>query len=353
MAGLVAAHPVVILKLPTKVKSIIAYAQSIASAIANNPSFPSPNPPLATLLSDIAALNAAESAVLSRTKGAVEIRNAKLAIVRNDLSNLKAYVQSVASAGAAENAPQVIASAAMAVRKTTLHDKAALEAKQGSVSGTVNLVAKAAARSAAYEWQYSIDQKGVDDASVDAASEDGSTSGLVPHGRNDVLLPSAAGGPQRSRKLEPAGLSARRSSRQVSARRARRGTPRGVCDASDVSPHSRSVSVYPWCGGWRRLSGAGFREPEQGRLEVEHVPDFNQGVASCHLGCPWLEPELLWLEAETLRFERKLLWRETETLWFKLGCLCLEPEPLRLAENGAGCGSSSSNALASRRAAVI
>jgi hypothetical protein len=27
------------------------------------------------------------------------------------------------------------------------------------VSGTVNLIAKAAARSAAYEWQYSIDQK--------------------------------------------------------------------------------------------------------------------------------------------------------------------------------------------------
>jgi hypothetical protein len=159
MATPVSPHPIVVLKLPTKVKSLIAQAQNIASAITNNPSFPSPNPPLATLLSDIAALNAAESAVLSRTKGAVEIRNAKLAIVRNDLSNLKAYVQSVASAGAAENAPQVIASAAMAVRKTTLHDKAALLAKQGSVSGTVNLVAKSAAPRAAYEWQYSLDQK--------------------------------------------------------------------------------------------------------------------------------------------------------------------------------------------------
>jgi hypothetical protein len=159
MATPVSPHPVVVLKLPTQVKSLIAYAQNIASAITQNPSFPSPNPPLATFLSDLAALNAAESAVLSRTKGAVEIRNAKLAVVRNDLGNLKAYVQSVASAGAAENAPQVIASAAMAVRKTTLHDKAALLAKQGSVSGTVNLVAKSAAPRAAYEWQYSLDQK--------------------------------------------------------------------------------------------------------------------------------------------------------------------------------------------------
>ena len=40
-----------------------------------------------------------------------------------------------------------------------MHDKAVLEAKEGSVSGTVNLIAKAAARAAAYAWQYSLDQK--------------------------------------------------------------------------------------------------------------------------------------------------------------------------------------------------
>ena len=45
------------------------------------------------------------------------------------------------------------------VRKTTLHDKAALGVKLGSVSGTVNLAAKAAATRAAYSWQYSTDQK--------------------------------------------------------------------------------------------------------------------------------------------------------------------------------------------------
>ena len=47
----------------------------------------------------------------------------------------------------------------MAVRKSTLHDKAALAVKLGSVSGTVNLAAKAAGTRASYSWQYSTDQK--------------------------------------------------------------------------------------------------------------------------------------------------------------------------------------------------
>jgi hypothetical protein len=150
---------VVALKLPNKVKSIISVAQNIATSITSNPSFTTPNPPIATLLADIQALSTAEAAVLSRTKGAVETRNAKLAVVRTDLDNLKAYVQSVAAMATPENAPAVIASAGMTARKVTLHDKPALAATEGSVSGTVNLVAKSAARTAAYEWQYSTDQK--------------------------------------------------------------------------------------------------------------------------------------------------------------------------------------------------
>jgi len=155
----VAARPLVALKLPTKIKSIITTAENIAAAMNNNPTFPTPNPPIATLLADIAALNTAETAVLSRTKGAVETRNAKLALVRADLENLKTYVQSVAGAGTPANAPAVIQAAGMTSRKVTAQDKPALAAKQGSVSGTVNLVAKSAGTRAAYDWQYSTDQK--------------------------------------------------------------------------------------------------------------------------------------------------------------------------------------------------
>jgi hypothetical protein len=153
------AAPLAVLKLSPKVKSVIALSQNIATALTNNPSFPSPNPPLATLQADVAALNVAEAAVLSRTKGAAPARNAKLLVVKSDLENLRTYVQTVAHAANPTNAESIIQSAGMAVRKSTLHDKAALAVKLGSVSGTVNLAAKAAATRASYSWQYSTDQK--------------------------------------------------------------------------------------------------------------------------------------------------------------------------------------------------
>jgi len=153
------ARALVALKLSPRIKNVAAFAQNVATALANNPSFPTPNPPLATLLADIAALNTAETAVLSRTKGAVENRNAKLEIVRTDLENLKVYVQSVAQAAAPANAAAIIESAGMTGRTVTLHDKPALAVKQGSVSGSVNVAAKAVGRTAAYSWEYSTDQK--------------------------------------------------------------------------------------------------------------------------------------------------------------------------------------------------
>ena len=153
------ARSLVVLKLSPRVKNIVTFAQNIASAMTNNAHFPSPNPPLATFQADVAALNTAETAVLSRTKGAVETRNAKLAVVRTDLDNLKAYVQSVASMASPSDADAIIESSGLTIRKVTQNSKPALAAKQGSVSGSVNLVAKSAAKRAAYTWQYSTDQK--------------------------------------------------------------------------------------------------------------------------------------------------------------------------------------------------
>jgi hypothetical protein len=173
------ARPTVVLKLPVKIKNFITFAQSVATAMTNNAEFPLPPIPIATLLADVTALNTAETAVLSRTKGAVETRNAKLATVKSDLVTLKAYVSTVAGMATPENAPAIIQSAGLSVRKTTLHDKAALSAKQGSVSGSVNLVAKAAARTAAYEWQYSTDQKTWTTLPITLQAKTG-VSGLTP-----------------------------------------------------------------------------------------------------------------------------------------------------------------------------
>ena len=150
---------IAVLKLSPRIKNVITFAQSVASALTDNASFPSPNPPLATLQANITALSNAETAVLARTKGAVQDRNAKLATLRTDLETLKSYIQGVADAANPTNAASIVESAGMTVRKITLHDKPALGVKQGSVSGTVNLTAKAPAHRASYAWQYSTDQK--------------------------------------------------------------------------------------------------------------------------------------------------------------------------------------------------
>ena len=153
------AGSVVVLKLSTRVKNVITFAQNVVTALTNNPHFPNPTPPLATFQADVAALTTAEAAVLSRMKGAVETRNAKLATVRVDLGTLRMYVQGVAAVAAPADADAIIESAGMTTRKVTLHDKPSIAAKQGSVTGAVNLAAKAAATKAAYTWQYSLDQK--------------------------------------------------------------------------------------------------------------------------------------------------------------------------------------------------
>jgi hypothetical protein len=111
-----------------------------------------------TLKADIDALDAAETAALMRTKGAVEARNAKLAIVVGDLHEARAYVNKIAAADAA-NAAAIITAAGLFVLKPSVHAKQLLAAKQGPAPGIAILEAKAVARKASYDWQWSLDQK--------------------------------------------------------------------------------------------------------------------------------------------------------------------------------------------------
>jgi hypothetical protein len=158
MAETPVTHPIATLNLSKRVKDVITFAKSVATAMTNNPNFPSPNPTLAILEADIAALDAAEAAVLSRTKGATQTRDVKLATVHSDLQLERAYVQQVANANPT-NAAAIIESAGMHIKAVTLHTRSDILAKQGKVSGTAAIVAKAAGHRASYEWQYSTDQK--------------------------------------------------------------------------------------------------------------------------------------------------------------------------------------------------
>jgi hypothetical protein len=133
-----------------------AFAKAVLTAMTGNPWFPSPAIPLATFAAHIAALDAAETAVLLRTLGNAQERNAKLRVVLADLDGLRVYVQRIADAHVAEG-PEIIESAAMSVKTVTHHDKPTLEARPGPQSGSVVLYAKASRSRSFLDWQYSVD----------------------------------------------------------------------------------------------------------------------------------------------------------------------------------------------------
>ena len=163
--------------------------------MTNNTSFPSPTPPLATVQADLAAYQAAESAVLTRVKGAAVTRNEKYAVLHADLVHLMAYVQQVADANPA-NAQSIIESGGLSIRKTASHPKSAIAIKPGEVTGSAKIVAKAAAQRASYEWQYSTDQKTWTNAPSTLQAKTviaGLTSGTVYYFRSRAVTKTGEG----------------------------------------------------------------------------------------------------------------------------------------------------------------
>jgi hypothetical protein len=146
----------VALKLPLPVPQLIKVAQAIIAALTNNPHIPNPNPPLSALNGALTALVTTEAATKTRAAGTVAARNVARTNMLSLLHATKANVQQIADANP-EQAEAIITSAAMQVRKATPRNKAPFAVKPGAVSGTVELVAKAAAVRASYEWEWSGD----------------------------------------------------------------------------------------------------------------------------------------------------------------------------------------------------
>jgi hypothetical protein len=147
---------VAVLKLPTRVTDFVKFAQAVLAAMTGNTHFPNPSPTLAAVTALITALANAETATQTRAKGTVPARNAARAALLTALHQLKAYVQQVADADP-DNAAAIIVSSGLSVQKTTARDKQAFTAKPGTISGSVDVVAKAVAHRAAYEWEWSAD----------------------------------------------------------------------------------------------------------------------------------------------------------------------------------------------------
>jgi hypothetical protein len=154
--GTVTRRALVALNMPKRVPDLIVYANQIATAMTGNASFPTPTIPIATFEANITALATAEQAVLTRVKGASATRNVKLATVRSDMEQHKAYVQVIADSNPS-SAESIIHSAGMAVKKLTARNKADLAVTPGPVPGTAHLVAKSGGHRSAYERQFSLD----------------------------------------------------------------------------------------------------------------------------------------------------------------------------------------------------
>ena len=146
----------VALKLPLPVPKLIKVTQGIIAAQTNNPHIPSPSPSLATLTTALDALVTTEAATKTRAAGTVAARNVARTTLLTLMHAAKASVQQLADA-TPEQGEAIITSAGMGVRKTPGQTKPPFAAKQGAVSGTVVLAARAAAVRASYEWEWSGD----------------------------------------------------------------------------------------------------------------------------------------------------------------------------------------------------
>ena len=147
---------VVTLKLPRPVPALIKYGRAIVTAMTSNPNFTNPDPALASVTAALDELQTAETATQARTHGAAATRNDKRTTVVLLLQQVKGYIQKTADANM-ENGAAIIQSAGLSVKKPAARAPRTFEAKPGPVSGSVKLVAKAAAPRASYEWQFSTD----------------------------------------------------------------------------------------------------------------------------------------------------------------------------------------------------
>jgi hypothetical protein len=149
--------PLAVLRLSRRINDVVAFAAAVAAGLRSHPAeFPSPNPPLATFEAHIELLRAAQVRALSRTRGAREERDVCLLVVRGDLRSAQCYVQEIVD-GRVDDAAAVIEAAGMTARRAARPARDPLTVYLGRASGSVRLVATAAADRASYDWQVSED----------------------------------------------------------------------------------------------------------------------------------------------------------------------------------------------------
>jgi hypothetical protein len=146
----------VVTKLPKSTPALLRLTRAVLAAMEGSPSFPAPTPSLASVASALADLDAAQTATQSRTRRTREARDARQAALVALLRQLGGCVQRAAD-GNPETASSVIETAGMSVKRPAVQTKPPFAVKPGRVSGSVQLVVRAAGDRASYLWRWSTD----------------------------------------------------------------------------------------------------------------------------------------------------------------------------------------------------
>jgi hypothetical protein len=162
-------EPRAVFDTPKKnIVGVLNRAQAMHDGIvANAASFGSPPITMVAFLALVAALAAAQAAVVTtKAKGAAEARDAKRNVLWTAMLSLQAYIQALSNVLSHGDAAALIKAAGMVVAKSAANrNKPVLTATLTSVPGNVHLqanraalVGKAdAAKQATFAWQWSAD----------------------------------------------------------------------------------------------------------------------------------------------------------------------------------------------------
>jgi hypothetical protein len=155
-----------VLKVNKKnVRSVTNKATKMETGFSNNSAiFVTPNPPIASLQNQIAAVGKAQNLVLTRVVGAASARDVQLGILVGMLETGLGYTQGLADAAATyAQAAAIIEAAGLSVAAPPTRTKDVLGVTQAAPGGPVALVANVGAlagrtkKKTQFNWEYTAD----------------------------------------------------------------------------------------------------------------------------------------------------------------------------------------------------
>jgi len=149
---------IAVLDFPADIDDLLIYARGIHNSMGASAYFSGLTAKLAAFLININKLQDAQTGLQTKPPTFTTAqRNTALTLVKNNMRGLKLDVQAIADADI-DHAEDIITSAGMKVKKQGAINKQDLTAKDGTVSGSVKLIAKGITdERGAHDWAMSQD----------------------------------------------------------------------------------------------------------------------------------------------------------------------------------------------------